>query len=237
MTLEQIVDAFLQAGFSKTTTPASLPLICHGVPGCGKSTVIRGLLTLPDVAARTCGQPYGATLVTAGVLPADPSNLPRARHRILDEYQLADAALIDHFTILVGDPFQGPLRKEPHLVKATSHRVPRPVCDWLRAQDFQILGTTPGRLDTSSPYTLPKDSAALRATVIHLGQASAKLASSHRLPSICVSQAQGLEWEHVTLIAHSSEFRDRVGLYVAATRACTTLTVLSDKFHEFCSTS
>lgn len=237
MTLTDIITIFQQAGFTRTHLPTSFPLTIHGVPGSGKSTALKQLLNNPDIFVCTLGKPYGDSLTTPGVQAYDPDTNLNHRFRVLDEYQHADSSVTARFNVLVGDPYQGAHRFEPHLIKEFSHRVPRPVTHWLHARGFQISSTKPGSLTTANPFQLPQNHSYLTHTLIHLGPVSHKLCLTHNLHTHCPYDLAGAEFDNVTIIAHSSEFSNRPALYIATTRAKTNLIILSDAFNELSTTT
>lgn len=224
------------SGFKRTEVPFTLPLIVHGVPGCGKSTFIRSLLTNIHVQARTCGPPYGRSLLTPGVTPYQSQELLQSPIRILDEYQHL-GAIPAEFNVLFGDPFQGQLQAEPHYFKEYSHRVPKPIATFLSQRDYQISSELPGTLLTASPFSCDQHTFLDSHCILHLGPISKELAENHYLPTRCPKEVAGLEFNKVTLIYHSSELSDRSSFYIACTRSSQTLILLSDEFHELQTTS
>lgn len=235
MKLNELDFLLTSQGFERTNYPLSFPLVVHGVPGCGKSTLIKTLLVDTNTAARTCGTPYGTTLQHPGVLATrDHPIAPSIDRRILDEYQLADTRSISAFNVLFGDPYQGPFRLPPHYCKSLSHRVPKPVCEFLRTRGFDITGERSGRVTTANPYSPELNNTDwLKHTILHLGPASAALTHSHAICSRSPAEVQGLEFENTTVVYHSSEKTQTVPFYVCCTRSSQSLTLISDEFHEF----
>lgn len=231
MKITDLDSLLTSSGFSRTAQPLTLPIIVHGVPGCGKSTLIKSLLPNPFVQARTCGPPYGRTLLTPGVTAFKHSEQLHAPVRILDEYQHQET-LPTEFNALFGDPFQGSLHAAPHYYKERSHRVPKPVAEFLAGRDYQISSELPGRLTTASPFGVNPDLFLDAPCRLHLGPISQELTESHSLPTLCPKAVAGLEFDKVVLIYHSSETTDRESFYIACTRCSDHLILLSDEFHE-----
>lgn len=235
-----LLDSLLTAnGFTRSPAPLSFPVVIHGVPGCGKSTLIRRLLSEREVEARTAGAPYGSTLFSKGVLTFSATEAISAATRILDEYQHVTREDTLNFNILFGDPFQGTFRLEPHYIKKVSHRVPDPICSFLTHEGFDISGVRPGRLVRCHPYEFDlSDVLAQPHQFIHLGLISQQLANSHQIPSSCITEVAGLEFDNVVVLYHSSEKIARPDLfYVACTRSKFSLTLLADEFHELQTTT
>lgn len=234
MKTEDLYQFLLTHSFQRTSQPLTHPLVVHGVPGSGKSHLIKTLIKDPTVQAYTAGAPYGHDLTQAGVLPISRYQPDRSRSLIiLDEYQIAPLETITNYTTLFGDPYQGPTRLPAHYIKTTSHRVPRPICDFLRAREFDIQGHADGSIITSHPYSKELKPDALNGTVLHLGQISKTLTHRHNICSLDVHEVQGLEFDNVVVVYHSTEKANRSDLYIACTRSRRQLTLISDEFHEF----
>ncbi|APG31851.1 TGBp1 [Arachis pintoi virus] len=233
MSLTQLEDRLITAGFTRTNQPLAYPIVVHGVPGCGKSTLIKTLIEIVGFKAATTTQPYGRTLSSCGVTSHPLEDHQRATIRILDEYQNVAPTEWEKYQVLIGDPFQGPYSSVAHYVKATSHRVPKQVADFLRARSFDIYSDKEGSLTTTNPYSPKVAQQFQNATILHLGPISKQLLQSHSVPSICWKEFAGQEDRSVTLVYHSTELQERTGFYVAATRALENLTLVSDEFNEF----
>lgn len=230
MNLTDLYSSLLSAGFHRTNNSTLIPIVIHGVPGCGKSTLIKQIVEKGDVEAYTLGAAYGDTLTHAGVRHlTDKPAASTARLRILDEYQLGPPGKLLGFNVLFGDPYQGPLRLPAHFVKRESHRVPRVIADHLRnALNFELTGRTEGVLVTRGTSI----DSPIEGVIFHLGKVSKQLTHSHGLCSLHPTEASGLEFPEVTLVYHSSELKERDFFYIAATRAKNKLTLISDTFHE-----
>nr|APG31856.1 TGBp1 [Arachis pintoi virus] len=237
MSLTQLEDKLTAAGFTRTNQPLAYPIVVHGVPGCGKSTLIKTLIDTIGFKAATTTQPYGKTLSSCGVTSHPLEDCQRTTIRILDEYQNVAPTEWERYQVLIGDPFQGPYSSIAHYVKATSHRVPKPVANFLRARDFDIHSDKEGSLTTTSPYSPKVARQFQNTTVLHLGPISKQLLQSHSVSSTCWKEFAGQEDQSVVLVYHSTELQDRTGFYVAATRALKDLTLVSDEFDEFHTTS
>jgi len=234
MKFTDLEPLLIQAGFTRTNNTLSTPLTIHGVPGCGKSTLILKLLDDQDVTANTLGPAYGDNLTHQGVTAFDPkTGLNAARIRILDEYQFGPPSALINFNVIFGDPYQGPLRLPAHYVKKTSHRIPRPVAEFLSGRKFEIVSNQPGQIITR-PVTADSP---LPSVILHLGEISRNLTHSHGICSRSPREVSGLEFDEVAVVYHHSEIRSRDLFYIAATRARRTLHLISDEFHELQTTA
>lgn len=224
-----LIQLLTNCGFQRTTVPLEEPIVIHGVPGCGKSTLIKTLITHQSVAAYTLGIPYGKTLAHPGIQrPTDTCDNQEVETRILDEYQLGLKADLEPFNILIGDPFQGHSTYRAHFVKTFSHRVPRPICEFLNSLGYDIQGDKEGSLKFLPVFQ--HYSKGPKGVIIHLGPISCQLTQTYRVPSKTPSEVQGLEFKEVTLVFHSSELPgNSEAFFIAATRASECLNIITDQ--------
>lgn len=233
MKIALLTQLLTNSGFERTTQTLEEPIVVHGVPGCGKSTLIKDLLNHHSTIAYTLGVPYGRSLAHAGV--RHYSQVDRKfrdfETRVLDEYQLGEGEEFKNFTVVFGDPFQGTFQLTAHFTKRVSHRVPRQICQFLRTYHYDIIGEREGELNF--PPIFASNARGPIGEVIHLGPISRQLTRAFGICSKSPKEVQGLEFNKVTLVYHSSELQsNRELFFVAVTRTNYLLNVLTDVAHN-----
>nr|DAC85623.1 TPA_asm: triple gene block protein 1 [Date palm-associated virus A] len=207
----------VDSGFVRTSLPSSSPLVVHAVPGSGKTSLLRKLITEePTFCCFTCGQPDPPNLSGNYIHKYFQGCYRSDKFCILDEYLLADD--ISHFDIVLSDPLQ--CRKHQilgaHYIKRESHRVPRSVCDFLRNLGFEIESSCEGTLSINNFFS----EVDLSAVSVCIQKEVFDFCKQQNLICKFPSEVQGLEFEKVNIfVDNSSEELKSTEFYTVATRA------------------
>nr|WNN29045.1 TGBp1 [Mentha arvensis robigovirus 1] len=227
------VDAELRlALFTRTDLPLSFPVVVHGVPGCGKTTLLKKLL---KVDHRFNIQSFGVVppIDLAGrEIIAAPAKLKEG-FNFLDEYTKAEN--LEGFDLLIGDPLQvkGCFQKA-HYVNSITRRFGRSVCLELLKLGFEIYSAKETDTEVVKANLFRHK---LEGQVVCFELCIQKLLCSHSVPFLTPKDLSGFETSVVTFVTASKDLNDIISaeLYLCLTRARDKLVILSP--NEFNATS
>nr|AKN20443.1 triple gene block protein 1 [Cherry rusty mottle associated virus] len=220
--MEAAHTSLLDAGFSRTSFSLSFPVVVHGVPGCGKSTLVKRLLDIEDFNAQSYGVVKPTTLAGRGVEKAlQPL---QSGFNILDEYLSGPS--YEGFDLLLSDPYQN-FRKPltAHFINSCTYRFGNSVCEYLNKLGFEIQSKRERDTELIFGHIF---GGKIRGEIICFEKEVEELLNSHSAKYHHPCNLRGAEFEHVTFITAHSDLQEIVGpdLYVALTRASESLTIL-----------
>ncbi|ACM45998.1 triple gene block protein 1 [Helleborus mosaic virus] len=138
-----VYDILIEFGFHRFSNHHSEPFVVHCVPGAGKSTAIRKILScLPEARAYTfgvCDPPSVCTCRIQGVREWDQAT--STEFTIVDEYTEGDYIKLQP-KLVFGDPCQSEHLSRvlrPHYTCLTTKRFGAETCAILRKLKFQIF--------------------------------------------------------------------------------------------------
>nr|UCJ00506.1 triple gene block 1 [Cherry twisted leaf associated virus] len=220
--MESVYSKLLDANFSRTSYSLSFPIVVHGVPGCGKSTLVKNLLDLEEFSAQSYGVVRPTNLAGRGVekalLPLQPG------FNILDEYLSGPS--YEGFDLLLSDPYQNFRRPlTAHFVNTNTYRFGVSVCNLLNSLGFEINSV---RGEDTELIFGKIFGGEIKGEIICFEPEVESLLRGHSAKFHHPCELRGAEFEHVTFITAHSDLQEIVGpdLYVALTRASKSLTIL-----------
>nr|ALP45896.1 triple gene block protein 1 [Cherry green ring mottle virus] len=220
--MEVVSDLLLDAGFVRTAFALSFPIVVHGVPGCGKSTLVRKFLDLEDFHAQTFGVSKPTNLSGRGVEKA-PAPL-QSGFNILDEYLSGPYG--EGFDLFLSDPYQN-FRKPltAHYINSCTYRFGPSVCQFLNKLGFEIESAK--KEDTELIFG-KIFGGTIRGEIICFEKEVEELLRSRSASFHHPCDLRGAEFDDVTFISAHTDLQEIVGpdLYVALTRAKKSLTIL-----------
>lgn len=221
--MECIYGRLLDANFSRTSFPISFPVVVHGVPGCGKSTLIKSLLDSAEFSAQSYGVVRPTNLAGRGVEKALQPLQPG--FNVLDEYLSGPS--YEGFDLLLSDPYQN-FRKPltAHFINSCTYRFGVSVCKFLNKLGFEIES----RREKDTELIFGKVfGGEIRGEIICFEPEVEEILRKHSAKFHHPCNLRGAEFDHVTFITAHKDLQEIVGpdLYVSLTRATESLTILS----------
>ncbi|QEJ80617.1 triple gene block protein 1 [Cherry robigovirus 5] len=213
--MEVAHEELLRCGFKRTELPLSFPIVVHGVPGCGKTRLVKNLLSNPVFNAQTYGCVVPFNLAGRGIARA-PSPLLSGLN-ILDEYLSGPVA--EGFDLLLSDPYQNYQQpRSAHYTNSVSHRIDRSVCELLLNLGFEISSAKSGDTIVEIKELF---GSRLIGEVIAFEPAAVDLLRRHSARFSHPCDVRGAEFEEVTFVSASRDLHSIVGadLYISLTRA------------------
>lgn len=222
------------SGFTRSSVLVGKPIVVLAVPGAGKTTAIRRLLSLDTrFRAYTFGTPDFPSVTgrhIRGIAERDAAE--DCEYVVVDEFQRGDYQSLKPFAVF-GDVSQfykaESLCIPSNWFKSHSHRVPLVVCKFLQQLGFSIDGSASGTLRFAKVFD-----AELEGTIISFDREVHALLSRHSCEHKSVDDCVGKEFEVVTLILSSTEIedQDKAKFYCAVTRARRSLLILIPELCE-----
>lgn len=193
-----------------------------GVPGCGKSSCIRKILSLDSrFIALTFGAPDPFNTTGKRIIGYSEFTARRDEGKLLliDEFQNGDISNLAPLVVF-GDICQF---TDPHIApplaswhKTLSHRVSSATCTFLRKLGFEIHSDQAGTLTFGGLYE-----AELTGAVICYCDKVSKLLEAHSVGHHDLESCRGKEFDSVTLCLYDStiSFEDLGKFYLCFTRS------------------
>lgn len=222
--MEIVFDLAVKYNFVRQSSTLSKPLVFHCVPGAGKSSFIRELLSAsPKFVAFTFGEADRPSLSGAFIQKAPWSaESIEGKFLLVDEYTESPVDLNCAYAVF-GDPLQTNVAK---LLRANftcniSRRIGRCTAQLLREFGFDIYSNK-----EDSVQVLDVFEADLLGTIICHEQEVADLLCAHNVEYLRLEQVRGKTFSEVTYITAVNHPADAVAAFQCMTRHSCALRIL-----------
>jgi hypothetical protein len=193
--MDVFVDLLNKYKFVRLINHLTLPIVVHSVPGAGKTSFIRELISIdPRFSAYTYGKADDPNITGAYIRSAE-EKLEEREFVIFDEY-LAGQHPTWAFAVFA-DPSQGgraPVLRA-QFIKCESHRFGTHTSAFLRSLGYEITAAGEDSVEIADIYS--KDPVGV---VIYHEREIGNLLSAHGIESHCIQSVRGQTFERVTYV-------------------------------------
>nr|UTQ36155.1 triple gene block 1 [Grapevine rupestris stem pitting-associated virus] len=212
--MNNLVKALSAFEFVGVFCSLKFPVVVHSVPGSGKSSLIRELISEDEAfVAFTAGVPDSPNLTGRYIKPYAPGCAVQGKINILDEYlSVSDTS---GFDVLFSDPYQNvSIPREAHFIKAKTCRFGTNTCKYLQSFGFNVCSNRVDKVVVGSPFELE-----VEGVLICFGKEAVDLAVAHNSDFKLPCEVRGSTFDVVTLLkSRDPTSEDKHWFYVAATR-------------------
>jgi hypothetical protein len=212
--MDVFVDLLYKYKFVRLTSHLTFPIVVHSVPGAGKTSLIRELISIDS---RFCAYTFGRAdepNLTGSYIKGAEGELEEKDFVIFDEY-LAGEHPSWAFAVFA-DPSQGgsaPVLRA-HFVKRESHRFGEKTAALLRELKYEVTATGEDIVEIADIYTKDPEG-----VVIYHEREVGNLLSAHGVEGYCIREIRGQTFEVVTYItAENCPARDNTLSFQCLTR-------------------
>nr|ALB35655.1 TGBp1 [Grapevine rupestris stem pitting-associated virus] len=212
--MNNLVKALSAFEFVGVFRVLKFPVVVHSVPGSGKSSLIRELISEDEAfVAFTAGVPDSPNLIGRYIKPYAPGCAVQGKINILDEYlSVSDTS---GFDVLFSDPYQNvSIPREAHFIKTKTCRFGTNTCKYLQSFGFNVCSDGVDKVVVGSPFELE-----VEGVLICFGKEAVDLAVAHNSDFKLPCEVRGSTFDVVTLLkSRDPTSEDKHWFYVAATR-------------------
>lgn len=212
--MNNLVKALYAFEFVGVFCVLKFPVVVHSVPGSGKSSLIRELISEDEsFVAFTAGVPDSPNLTGRYIKPYSPGCAVQGKINILDEY--LSVSDISGFDVLFSDPYQNTsIPREAHFIKTKTCRFGANTCKYLKSFGFDIHSDGVDTVVIGSPFELD-----VEGVLICFGKEAVDLAVAHNSDFKLPCEVRGSTFNVVTLLkSRDPTSEDKHWFYIAATR-------------------
>nr|BAU20379.1 triple gene block protein 1 [Daphne virus S] len=198
--MDLLVDVALEFGFTRVSSVLRNPVIFHCVPGAGKSTLIRELISRDHrFIAFTVGEPDPPNL-SGRAIKKFTGSIPKDRFVLLDEYNVLES-IPDGVYACFGDPLQVAAQQsqEAHFICNFSKRFGFVTAQFLRGLGFDIEAEGQDTVEIRDIYSVDP-----KGQTVFFERSIGCLLRAHSVEAKHISEIRGQTFDYVTFVTESN---------------------------------
>jgi hypothetical protein len=212
--MDVFVNLLVKYKFERLINHLTTPIVVHSVPGAGKTSLIRELISIDS---RFCAYTFGKAdepNITGAYIRSASEALEEREFVIFDEY-LAGKHPTWAFAIFA-DPSQGGISPtlRAQFIKRESHRFGTNTSNLLRSLGFEVIASGEDTVEVADIYSRDPEG-----IVVYHEREVGDLLGAHGIDCYCIQSIRGQTFETVTYVtAENSPASDKTLSFQCLTR-------------------